>query len=370
MRTLARLKERSWHFGERFGSSLVEIISENSDGLTSNFTSLPNKYALLLDTKGAFIADISLSPLTSTIKLPRDNMFSGFSSFDIPVSAGITIHGLRAGHGPPLLLLHGFPQNLNIWHRTAPHLSNAYSVTLLDLRGYGRSSKPSGGENHENYSKTAMARDCIDVMAHFGHEEFYICGHDRGGRVAHKLCVNYPEKVLKAMFLDIAPTLAMYNKTDFAFAKAYWHWFFLIQPSPLPENLILASPRSWVENTMGGRHGVSINTFNKEALESYVEQMGVEEGVKGMCEDYRAAASVDLEESKENIERGRKIKCPLRVLWGKKGVIETQFDALKEWRAVAEEGMVDGESLGCGHYIPEEAPEDVLKHISEFFKDR
>lgn len=211
-----------------------------------------------------------------------------------------------------------------------------------------------------------MAKDCIDVMAQLGYENFFICAHDRGARVAHKICVDYPEKIIKAIILDIAPTLAMYNKTDLAFAKAYWHWFFLIQSSPLPETLLLANPRGWIENTMGGRYGRNIDMFDKEAVESYVKQVGDKECVRGMCEDYRASASIDLEESKEDIEKGRKIKCPLRVLWGKKGVIEAQFDALKEWKTVAEEGLVDGESIDCGHYIPEEAPEDVLKHIREF----
>ena len=241
-------------------------------------------------------------------------------------------------------------------------------MILLDLRGYGKSSKPEGGEGHKEYSKSAMAADCVAVMTDLGYEKFYICAHDRGARVAHKLCVEYPERVMKAMFLDICPTLAMYNKTDFAFASAYWHWFFLIQKAPLPETLMVTNPRSWIENTMGGRYGVGIEVFDKEALQSYVEQMGDEETVHGMCEDYRAAASIDLEEQKKDVEQGRKIKCPLRVLWGKSGVIEKHFDALAEWRKVSE-GVVDGETVDCGHYIPEEVPEVLLKHIKEFLRD-
>ncbi len=293
-------------------------------------------------------------------------MFPNFTPFNIPLSPTRTIHGLHHGHGPPLLLLHGFPQNLLIWHIIAPQLTSVYTVIALDLRGYGQSSKPPGGENHIAYSKSVMAKDCVDVMEKLGHERFYICAHDRGARVAHKLCVNYPEKVMKAIFLDIAPTLAMYNKTDFAFATAYWHWFFLVQPSPLPESLMVANPRSWIENTMGK---VGLGIFNIEAIESYVKQMGDKDCVAGMCEDYRAAASVDLEESREDVEKGRKIKCPLRVLWGQKGIIEAQFDALKEWREVAEEGKVDGGVVDSGHYIPEENPDVVLWHINEFLKD-
>ncbi|KAK3179061.1 hypothetical protein OEA41_001200 [Lepraria neglecta] len=297
-------------------------------------------------------------------------MFPTFTPQTISTSTSPTvkIHTLSAGTGPPLLLLHGFPQSLNIWHLVTPSLTSQYTVILLDLRGYGKSSKPEGGEGHKEYSKSAMAADCVAVMTHLGYEKFYICAHDRGARVAHKLCVEYPERVMKAMFLDTCPTLAMYNKTDFAFASAYWHWFFLIQKAPLPEILMVTSPRSWIENTMGGRYGVGIEVFDKEALQSYVEQMGDEETVHGMCEDYRAAASIDLEEQKKDVEQGRKIKCPLRVLWGKSGVIEKQFDALAEWRKVSE-GVVDGETVDCGHYIPEEVPEVLLKHIKEFLRD-
>lgn len=269
----------------------------------------------------------------------------------------------------PKISTDGFPQNHRIWHLIAPHLTSSYTVIALDIRGYGRSSKPAGGENHAAYSKTAMAQDCVDVMTHLGHEKFFICAHDRGARVAHKLCVNHPERVRRAIFLDIAPTLAMYEKTDFAFASAYWHWFFLIQPSPLPELLMTARPRGWMEKTMGGRYGVGLEAFDRDAVESYVEQVGDAECARGMCEDYRAAATIDLEESRRDVAEGRKIRCPLRVLWGKKGVIEAQFDALAEWRKVSEEGLVDGESVESGHYIPEEIPEVVLKHIREFLKD-
>ena len=296
-------------------------------------------------------------------------MFADFRSFDIPTSTpSVTIHGIQHGSGPPLLLLHGFPQNLLIWHLVAPKLTSNFTVIALDLRGYGQSSKPPGGEGHRNYGKSAMAQDCVDVMTHLGFEKFHICAHDRGGRVAHQLCVNHPERVEKAMLLDIAPTLAMYEKTNFNYARAYWHWYFLIQPSPLPESLMLGNPRSWIENTMGGRYGVGLDTFDQVAVESYVSQMSDEESVKGMCEDYRASASVDMEEQRKDIQEKRKIKCPLKVLWGKKGIIEAQFDALGEWRKVAEEGLVSGEAVDSGHYIPEEVPEILLRQIKEFFQ--
>lgn len=175
--------------------------------------------------------------------------------------------------------------------------------------------------------------------------------------------------MLKAIFLDIAPTLAMYEKTDMAFAKAYWHWFFLIQKAPLPEMLMVGNARGWIEHTMGGRYGVGIEIFKKECVESYVGQIGDGETVHGMCEDYRAGAGIDLEEARRDREGGRMIGCSLRVLWGRKGVIEKLFDALGEWRAVSGEGLVSGESVDCGHYIPEEAPEAVVEHVKEFLRD-
>ena len=217
-----------------------------------------------------------------------------------------------------------------------------------------------------------MAADCIAVMAALGYDKgeggFYVCGHDRGGRVAHRLCVLYPEKVKKVILLDICPTLAMYSATSFSFARAYFHWFFLIQPAPLPEDLIVGNPQRWIESTMGakgGKAGVD-GIFDERALESYVKGVAEWEGVHGMCEDYRAAAGVDLEEQREEVLEGRQIRCPVRVLWGKKGVIEMLFDALGEWRKVAD-GEVGGEALDCGHYIPEEAPEAVVRHVKEFF---
>ncbi|MCJ1452594.1 hypothetical protein MMC28_002937 [Mycoblastus sanguinarius] len=292
-------------------------------------------------------------------------MLDSFTAQDISVAPNLPIHTLSAGTGPPLLLIHGFPQNRLIWHRIAPHLISHYTAVIIDLRGYGKSAKPAGGNNSSDYSKTAMASDCAAVMTHLGFEKFYVCGHDRGGRVAHKLCVNYPERVLKAIFLDICPTLAMYEKTDFNFAKAYWHWFFLIQQAPLPESLILGNPRGYIENVMNRGYG-ALGIFDPQCLESYIEDSSDKDTVHGMCEDYRAAAGIDLEEQRSDIKEGRKIVCPLRVLWGKYGVVEAQFDALNEWKKVSE-GEVDGEVVDSGHFIPEAVPDVLLKHINEFF---
>ncbi|KAF6229930.1 hypothetical protein HO133_004267 [Letharia lupina] len=305
---------------------------------------------------------------------PYTTLYPTLTPHTIPVTPTVSLHALTSPPttphtNPPLLLLHGFPQNLLIWHRLAPHLTGTHSLVLLDLRGYGKSSKPAGGADHAGYGKSAMAADCAAAMTALGHARFDVCGHDRGARVAHRLCVGYPERVRKALVLDVAPTLAMYERTDMAFARAYWHWFFLIQDAPLPEGLMVGGARGWIENTMGGPGGAGLGTFDEACVESYVGQMGDAETVHGMCEDYRAAAGIDLEEAREDVAEGRKIACPLRVLWGKKGVIEAQFDALAEWRKVSEEGVVSGESVDCGHYIPEEAPDAVVRHIREFLRD-
>ena len=302
-------------------------------------------------------------------------MFKGFKDFNIPIQTDdhsfITIHGVQSGQGPPLLLLHGFPQTHHIWHKIAPELTNTHTVVAIDLRGYGQSSKPpssasSPGGPHKPYSKSVMASDCIAVLSSLGFSKFDILSHDRGARVAHKLCVNHPERVGRCMLLDICPTLAMYEKTDMKFAWAYWHWFFLVQPEPFPEKLILAGPKVFVEKCFGNGFSGPREFIDDRAMEEYAKQFEDESGVHAMCEDYRAAITVDLAEAREDREKGRRIKCPISVIWGKKGVIESSFDALKEWRAVCD-GEVTGQSVDAGHYIAEEVPDELLKHVKEFF---
>lgn len=291
-------------------------------------------------------------------------MFSDFSEFNIEVSPSLTIHGVKSGDGsagkPGLLLLHGFPQTHHMWHNTAPQLTSDFVVVALDLRGYGKSSKPASNpkDNHKAYAKSAMAQDCVAAMASLGFEEFYLVGHDRGGRVAHKLCVDYPQKVRKVIVLDICPTLAMYEQTSQDFAIAYWHWFYLVQPEPLPENTLTQNRELLLGRMLGKFH-------DEEAVKIYSAQFQDEETVHSMCEDYRAAATIDLEEARGDIKNGKKIQCPLRVLWGKRGVIEKFFDPLSEWGKVSS-NSVDGESVDSGHFIPEEAPTAVVRHIKEF----
>jgi haloacetate dehalogenase len=294
-------------------------------------------------------------------------MFEGFTPFDIKVSPEITIHGTSGGSGPPLLLLHGFPQTHHIWHAIAPSLSSSFTIIALDLRGYGASSKPPSSPSHASYAKSAMASDCVSVMTHLGFEKFLVLAHDRGARVAHKLCVDYPEKVQKCMLLDICPTLSMYEQTNQAFATAYWHWFFLIQPHPFPERVILGTPEVFSAAFLGGpQYSGGKGFWNEEAKAVYVKQLSDEATVTGMCEDYRAGSTVDLEEARKDLGEGRRVRCELRVLWGKKGVIERDFDAVKEWEAVCD-GVVSGESVDTGHYIAEEVPDVLLKHVKDFF---
>ncbi|PAU78287.1 alpha/beta fold hydrolase [Halomonas salipaludis] len=289
-------------------------------------------------------------------------MFEGFRSFDI-AHGDVDIHGRVGGSGPPLLLLHGHPQTHVIWHRLAATLANHFTVVVTDLRGYGDSSKPAGEPDHANYSKRAMADDQLAVMRELGFERFFLCGHDRGGRVAHRLVMDHPEAVEKLMLLDIAPTLAMYEQTDRTFATAYFHWFFLIQPAPLPETLIEASPADYITRTMGGRHA-SLEAFDPAAISEYQRCLAQPGAAHALCEDYRASNGIDLEHDRADREAGRRISCPVSVLWGKHGIIERCFEPLAEWRAVAE--RVEGEALPCGHYIPEEAPQALLERLLRF----
>ncbi|KAK7746527.1 hypothetical protein SLS62_009390 [Diatrype stigma] len=305
-------------------------------------------------------------------------MFDGFESFKIRTQADpeVDIYGLKSAgfspERPALLLLHGFPQTHHIWHRVAPPLAEKYNVVMIDIRGYGQSSKPG---SVSAYAKSAMARDCVAVMdGVFGgggteqqQQPFFVCAHDRGARVAHKLCVDFPARVRKAVFLDICPTLAMYAKTDYAFATAYWHWFFLIQKEPLPESLIAGNAHTFAELFMGGRQEKGLRVFDEGCFDVYVKSLEDPDTVHAMCHDYRASATLDMDEAREDLKAGRLLKTPLLVLWGKNGVIEKCFDALKEWRAVAEDGVtVQGHSVDSGHYIPEEASEELTSAVLEF----
>jgi haloacetate dehalogenase len=286
--------------------------------------------------------------------------FPGFERRQID-AGGARINLVQGGKGPAVLLLHGYPQTHCIWHRIAPRLAKKYTVVAADLRGYGDSSKPEGLPDHSNYSKRAMALDQVEAMQALGHGEFHLVGHDRGGRVAHRLALDHPQRVKKLAVLDISPTRIMFGKTDRALAKAYFHWFFLIQPAPFPETLIGADPGFFMKYQMGRRHG-GLKVFDPAAMAEYLRCFSDPATIHASCEDYRAAETVDLEH--DAADAATKIECPVLALWGKHGVIEQQFDCLADWRSLARD--VRGEALDCGHYLPEEQPEEVARQLEIF----
>lgn len=248
--------------------------------------------------------------------------FPGFKSNTASVDSDagpIEIAYLKGGSGPPLLLLHGFPQTKAIWELVAPELAKHYTVIASDLRGYGASSKPHGHADHSTYSKRAMASDQHALMRNLGFERFFLLGHDRGGRVSHRLAMDFPESVLRLMVLDISPTLTMYENTTMEFAKGYWHWFFLIQPEPVPETLIGANPEYWLKNHMGRHAGTGI--FSPERWLEYLSGASNPESMHAMCEDYRAASTIDLVHDRQDREFGKKLQMPMRVLWGEHGLV-------------------------------------------------
>ena len=291
-------------------------------------------------------------------------MLKGFKSTVIQGPAG-TLNTLRGGQGVPLLLLHGHPQTHVMWHRVVHALAEQFTVVLMDLRGYGDSARVISDEQHAPYSKRAMALDALAVMTHYGFSRFQVLAHDRGGRVAHRLAADHPEAVERLMLLDIAPTLEMYRNTTEAFATAYWHWFFLIQPKPLPEALIESDPVRYVRSVMGKRHA-GLQAFSPQALAEYERCALIPGTAEAICEDYRASATIDLVHDREDVVAGHKLTQPVQVLWGEHGVVGKCFDVLKLWHERAAD--VSGFSLSCGHYIAEEAPELLLNRALKFFK--
>ena len=291
-------------------------------------------------------------------------LFPGFESELIEVN-GVKIMARKGGSGRPLLLLHGHPQTHAIWHRVAQQLAKSHTVVMTDLRGYGDSSKPQGSHDHLNYSKRVMALDQIEVMRHFGFSEFDVLAHDRGARVAHRLALDHPKAVKRLVLLDIAPTLAMYEKTSNQFARSYWHWFFLIQPAPMPERLIEADPSAYVRDVLG-RRSAGLAPFDARALAEYVRCIELPGAPHGLCEDYRASASIDLIHDQLDIDTKNFLHQPLLVLWGEQGVVNQCFEPLKEWTKLAVN--VKGHALPCGHYIPEEAPELMLSQVQSFLE--
>lgn len=277
---------------------------------------------------------------------------------------GVALHARVGGSGPPLLLLHGHPQTSAMWHRVAPVLAERFSVVAMDLRGYGDSARPAADPRHEAHSKRAMAADGLALMASLGHSRFGVVAHDRGARVAHRLGLDAAGAVERMLLLDIAPTLAMYEGTTEAFARAYWHWFFLIQPAPLPDRLIDADPVAYLRTVMARRSG-ALAVFDADALAEYERCIGLPGSAASICEDYRASAGIDLAHDRADRDAGARLAMPLRVLWGSRGVVGACFDVLALWRDAAADAT--GAAIDCGHYIAEERPDALLAEVSSFF---
>ena len=289
-------------------------------------------------------------------------MFEGFQKKYIKVKKG-NIFCRLAGNGPPLLLLHGYPQSHVMWHKTAPELSKKFTTIVADLRGYGSSMIVPSDLTHNAYSKREMAADMIQLMRNLGFEKFYVAGHDRGGRVAHRLARDYQKHVLAMTVLDICPTLDMYESTNMDFAKSYFHWYFLIQPKELPERMIMSNPKAWLSSCLNKWSGEK--KFGS-AEESYLSAFSQPERIHASCEDYRAAATIDLEHDKK--DRNVLLNIPIQVLWGKHGVIGNQFSPLDIWQKYSKLKVI-GKAMPCGHFIPEEDPKGTINEIINFIKN-
>ena len=276
---------------------------------------------------------------------------------------------------PALLLLHGFPQSHVMWHRVAQRLSQHFFLVMPDLRGYGDSSKTPGLPDHSNYSKRNMAKDMVAVMDALGVGQFYLCGHDRGGRVAHRLALDHATRVKKLCVIDIAPTLDMYEGTTLThpymeFARAYYHWFHMLQPAPLPEIMMGANhpetALAYLHAKLGGWGSAGLAYIEPLALAEYERCFCNAEALHTACEDYRASAGIDLKHEREDRARGHKLACDILVLWGERGVVNKLFDPMALWQAECT-GLVAGHALPAGHFIPEEQPAATAEALLGFF---
>lgn len=290
-------------------------------------------------------------------------LFPGFTARDLD-AGGVRIRARVGGSGSPVLLLHGYPQTHAMWHRVAAPLAERFTVVAADLRGYGDSEKPPTAPDHAPYSKRAMAADLVGAMAALGFGTFHLVGHDRGGRVGHRLALDHPGRVVTLTVLDIAPTLAMYEQTDMEFARAYYHWFFFIQPAPLPERLVGADPEFFLREKLRawsqGRW-----PFAEDAFAEYLRCFRDPATIHASCEDYRAAATIDLAHDRADRQAGRRVRCPILALWGERGTVHRCFRPLEEWRKASDAG-VEGGPLPSGHYLPEEVPDEVLGVLLPF----
>jgi haloacetate dehalogenase len=302
----------------------------------------------MLQQTAAFVA--SRLYTSSPAQSEAAKFFPAFKTFSVQTS-GAMINGVIGGQGPPLLLLHGAPQTHISWRLVAPQLAKEFTIVATDLRGYGDSSKPPDGENHSNYSKRAMALDQVEVMKHFGFDRFAAAGHDRGGRVLHRMALDHRQIVSKIAVLDIVPTYYLYTHVTIEFVQAYFHWFNYLRPAPGPENDLKASHDA---------RPVPANDVEAE----YYRTSGDPANIHGMCEDYRAGASIDLKHDQADLDH--KIECPLLVLWGARAPMGRIYDVLSIWKEHGK--IVSGKALPAGHNLQEDAPEAVLAELRAFLK--
>ena len=289
--------------------------------------------------------------------------FEGFT-LEHREANGQRIRLRRGGEGPPLLLLHGNPQTHAMWHRVAPALARRFTVVAPDIRGYGFSSSPPAAPGHAAYAKREMARDLVALMAGLGFERFRVASHDRGARVAHRLALDHPGRGERLCTMDIIPTLEHFERADMAFAMGYYHWFWLAQPHDRPERMILRDVEDWFD-IQTGREPKDRSFFHPEARADYLAALREPGTVVSICEDYRAAATIDLEHDRASRAAGEKIRCPLLALWGAKGLVHKWYDVLGVWRGYAA-AEVAGAAVASGHYLPEEAPDEVMGHLDRF----
>lgn len=342
---------------DKDSSDLSSILSRRSFLIAGAATALSSQFANSKSTETGAARSTAGSP-----SIADSEAFPGFSPETIKTT-GTTIYAVSKGTGRPLLLLHGYPETHLTWRKVAPQLAEQFSVVIPDLRGYGASGKPEGGERHENYAFRAMAQDQVDVMRHYGHERFFVLSHDRGARVTHRLCLDHPDSVEKACLMDIAPTLTMYEGTNQDFATRYMWWFFLIQDAPLPEHMIGLDPKFYLEHIFAGLDKTP-GAISQREMNEYIRAFSPA-SIHATCEDFRAAADIDLEMDKADDAAGKKIQCPLHVLWGKKGTVGVLWDILATWRAKCS-APVTGRALDCGHFLQEEKPQEVLVEWRQF----
>jgi len=289
-------------------------------------------------------------------------LFAGFHEQVINVD-GIDIYCKIGGEGPPLLLVHGCPQTHVMWHKMAPTLARHFTVVACDLRGYGNSSKPIGDPDHANYSFRAMAGDLVGVMAKLGYQSFFAIGHDRGARVLHRMALDHPSVLRRMVLLDILPTAFLYAQAEAGFAKAYWEWFFFIQDYDFPEKLLSSNVDAFLRYEIGSL--LDKGVISREVWDQYFSALSADGAMHGMCEDYRAGATIDLVHDAADAQL--RVGCPMLVLWGNHNPIWQRFDMVSVWQKYADD--VTGEGVEAGHYVAEEVPEDIWNRIAPFFEN-